>query len=223
MNRRLVRTLVALAAVVVVGCVTINVYFPEAEIKDLSKQIEDAVQKQADKNAQQKTAAPEPGAATTPTPPPTPPPTPEKSPGAPAPRASLLDGLFGITPAFAAEAVPAPEVTSPAIRKIIDSRAARVADINKYKTAGVIGDNNKALLEVRNLDALPDLKARADVQKLVRAENADREELFKEMAVAKGVDLSQLPKIREAYAGTLRDNARPGDWIQLPDGTWKQK
>ncbi len=220
MNRRLVRALVVLAAVVVLGCVTINVYFPEAEIKDLSKQIEDAVQKQAEKDAQQKSA--EPGATTTPTPPPTTPP-PEKSPGAPAPRASLLDGLFGITPAFAAEAVPAPEVTSPAIRKIIESRAARVGDINKYKAAGVIGENNKALLEVRNLDALPDLKARADVQKLVRAENADREELFKEMAVAKGVDLSQLPKIREAYAGTLRDNARPGDWIQMPDGTWKQK
>ena len=119
--------------------------------------------------------------------------------------------------------MPAPEVSSPAIRKIIDSRAARVAALNKYKSRGVIGENKRALVEVRNLDALPDLKARADVQRLVKAENADREELFKEIAVAKSVDLSQLSKIRDTYASTLREKARPGDWIQEPDGAWKQK
>ena len=38
-----------------------------------------------------------------------------------------------------------------------------------------------------------------------------------------GVDLSQLPKIQETYAGTLRDNARAGEWIQMPDGKWRKK
>jgi len=217
MHRKLAVLSFVMTALVALACVTINVYFPEAEIKDLSKQIEQEVQKQAEKTSKEKVAAPESG-ETAPAPSPS-----GRLFGASAPRASLLDGLFGVTPAYADEAVPAPEVSSPAIRKIINTRAARVADIDKYKAAGVIGENNTALLEVRSLDSLADLKSRAEVQKLVKAENADREELFKEMAVAKGVDLSQLPKIRETYAGTLRDNARPGDWIRLPDGTWKQK
>ena len=57
----------------------------------------------------------------------------------------------------------------------------------------------------------------------MKAENADREELYKEVAAAKGVDLSQLPKIRETYAATLRERAKPGEWIQGTDGGWKPK
>jgi uncharacterized protein YdbL (DUF1318 family) len=70
---------------------------------------------------------------------------------------------------------------------------------------------------------VPGLKERADVQRLIRDENADREQLYREIAAAKNVELSLLPRIRETYASTLRDNARPGDWIQQPDGAWAQK
>jgi uncharacterized protein len=191
--------LLALAA-----CVTINVYFPEAAIKDLSRQIEEEVQKRAAEQQLEQQGEPE-------------------KPVDPAPpgRMSLLDQLLGVSPAYAQVAAPA--VTSPAIRKIIESRAARVEALNQFKAAGAVGENNQALLEVRNLEAAGDLKARAELQRLVRAENADREEMFKEMAASEGVELSQLPRIRETYAGTLRDQARKGDWIQMPDGSWRQK
>lgn len=196
---------IGLALAVTLACVTINVYFPEAAIKDLSKQIEDQVQKEAAKQ--------QPSSET---------PAPPASDNPKGGSASLLDIVLGATPAFAQE-VAAPEVSSPAIRKIIESRAARVAQIDAFKAQGVIGESNRALLEPRSLDKLADLKARAQVQQLVKAENADRDALFKEIAAAKNVDLAQLPKIQETYAATLRDNARPGDWIQNPDGTWKQK
>ncbi len=208
------RLLVVLAGLLLVAaaCVTINVYFPEAAVKDVSRQIEQEVAKQA---AQKSGNAPAPPA------PVNPPPQPQPKPGG-APSAGLFDGLF-VGVAYAADNVPNPEVSSPAIRRIIDSRAARVADIEKYKGMGAIGESNKGTLEVRSLDAVSDLKARADVQRLVRAENADREELYKEIAKAKGIDMSQLDKIRETYAGTLRDNAKPGEWIQMPDGNWRKK
>ena len=198
----------ATATVLTLACVTINVYFPESEIKDLSKQIEDQVQKEAAKQPQQ------PPAAETPAPP-----AGEKHQGG---SASLLDLVLGATPAFAQE-IAAPEISSPAIRKIIESRAQRASSIALYKSQGAIGENNRALVEPRGLDKLADLKSRAQVQQLVKAENADRDALFKEIAAAKNVDLAQLPKIQETYAATLRDNARPGEWIQLPDGSWKQK
>ena len=243
------RILLAAAAALALGaCVTVNVYFPAAEVKDLSRKIEDEVQKEAAK-AQDQAAEP--------------PQAPEKAPEDPsspgdskAPRgtntpgaqdapadgtkmpagearpgttttsaarpASLFDTLLGVTPAYA-QGVADPEVTSPAIRKIIESRAARVAAIDKHKATGVIGENNKALLEIRSLDAITDLKSRAEAQRLVKEENADRTELFKEIAVAKKVDSAQTPKIQETYAQTIRERARAGDWIQMPDGAWKQK
>lgn len=200
------RALAIAPVLLTAACFTINVYFPEAAIQDLSNKIEEQVAKEA---AAKAAAAPE-------TPPPAPPAPPPPS------SSGVLDLLMGTSVAHADE-VAAPEVSSPAIRKIIDSRAGRLADLSAYKAKGVVGENNQGLVEARNLDALGDLKARADVQRLVKAENADREELYKEVAAAKGVDLSQLPKIRETYAATLRDRAKPGEWIQGADGGWKQK
>jgi uncharacterized protein YdbL (DUF1318 family) len=213
---------VAVAALVLGACVTVNVYFPAAEVKDLSRKIEDEVQKEAAK-AQDKPAAPaqEPKAPADPNAPDgrnAPATVPPSAPGS----ASLFDTLLGVTPAYA-QGVADPEVTSPAIRKIIESRAARVASLDKYKSAGVIGENNKALLEIRSLDAVTDLKSRAEAQRLVKDENADRTELFAEIAATKKVDATQIPKIQETYAQTIRERARAGDWIQMPDGAWKQK
>jgi uncharacterized protein YdbL (DUF1318 family) len=196
---------VALAAVAVIACITINVYFPEQAVKDLSEQIEAQVQQRA--------AGEVPPSAPTPAP-------------TAAPDGGPLAGLLslGVGTAWAdQEEVAAPEISNPAIRTIIASRAKRLAAVNAWKARGVIGESNQALLAIRNLDAVAGLKERAEVQKLVKDENADREQLFREIAAAKNVDLSQLPKIRETYASTLREKARPGDWIQQPDGTWVQK
>jgi uncharacterized protein YdbL (DUF1318 family) len=206
MTRRAASHLVVLGAALAAACVTVNVYFPEAEVRDLSQQIEQEVRKQAAINEGQPL-----------------PPEPEDTAGGGGPGASLLDLLAGVTPAHAQGRVADPEITNPAIRKIIETRAARLSELRRHLSSGVVGENKEGLVEVRNLEALSDLKARADVQRLVRAENADREELYKEIAAAKNVDLAQLPKIRATYAETLRQNAAPGDWIQTPDGSWKQK
>jgi uncharacterized protein YdbL (DUF1318 family) len=211
MEDKRMKRLIALAigcAAVLAACITINVYFPEAAVKELSQQIEDEVQKTA---AGEATPVPEPT------------PVAQSDEGA---SESLLSCILslGATTAYAAEdQVAAPEITNPAIRKIIDSRAARLDAINALKAEGVIGESNQALLVIRNLDAIQGLKERADAQKLVKDENADREQLFKEIAAAKNVDLAQLPQIQATYAETLREMAHPGDWIQLPDGSWVQK
>jgi len=189
-------------------------------VKDLSKKIEDEVQKEAAAKAQEKPAEPAPqdklpADANAPA-------NPRSAPPSTGGTASLFDTLLGVTPAYA-DGVANPEVTSPAIRKIIESRASRVASLDKYKGMGVIGENNKALVEVRSLDAVSDLKARAEAQRLVKEENADRTELFGEIAAAKKVDTAQIPKIQETYAQTIRERAKAGEWIQMPDGAWKQK
>lgn len=201
--------LVALTA----ACVTINVYFPEAAIKDLSEQIEDAVAQEAAKTSEE---AADSNAALVP--------------GAMAPssldrlRAAWLPRILNATAGTVAAqpGVAAPEISNPAIRKIVESRGARLDEIQTLKASGVVGENREALLEARDLSSLR-LKERAQAQRLIKAENTDRERMFKEIAAATGVDLSTLPRIRRTYAATLRANARKGDWLQAEDGAWSQK
>ncbi len=205
--------LAALSAAALAACVTINVYFPEEKVKDLSEKIEDAVAREAAEATEKATPPPEGQGGN------------EVSWLRSTCEAALGTALhvLGPAPVYAqGDEVAAPEITNPAIRQIIQSRAGRVRELNAYKASGAVGENNRALVEVRQLDALP-LQERAAVQKLVKAENADRERMFEEIAAATGTDLSQLPRIRETYAVTLREKARRGDWIQQPGGTWTQK
>ncbi len=202
------------------ACITINVYFPEAAVRDLSEKIENAVAEEAAKAA----TAEDSGDVDAPS---------ESASAIDAParpsdllRQAVLSWALEWTAdevmAQPSSGVAAPEITNPAIRKIVESRGQRLPEIQPFKTSGVLGENKDALLELRSLDSLS-LQDRAKVQKLVKAENADRERMFKEIAAATGTDLSQLPQIQATYAATLRDNAAKGEWIQLPDGTWKQK
>lgn len=209
------------------ACVTINVYFPEAEIKDLSQVIEEQVRKQAELQREEGRDA-EPGGEPDSEPesggdPGSDPGDSQDSSGNGAVSTSgLFDLLLGTTPAYA-QSVADPGASSPAIRAIINSRAARLGSINDFKARGFVGEAKTGLIEARQLGQLTDLKARAELNKLIRDENADRQKLYKEIAVAKGVDGSQIPRIVETYAATLRSQARAGDWIQTPDGNWSQK
>ncbi len=210
MQRQAFALAIAPALIGLLACVTINVYFPEKEVKDLSEKIEDAVEEDSVR---------EPASS-------------EDSDEGSSRRGALLQGpplgggllaLIAAAPAYADQGeVAAPAITNPAIRRIIESRRARVNELNRFKASGVVGENNRALVEIRDLGSLP-LAERAAVQKLVKDENADRQQMFKEIAAATSVDLSQLPQIQETYAETLRQRARRGEWVQMPDGTWKQK
>ncbi|MEM9291728.1 MAG: DUF1318 domain-containing protein [Acidobacteriota bacterium] len=239
--------LATLAVLALSACVTINVYFPEAKVQELSERIEEAVereaQEQADSASSDSAAAQDSSSDD----------TSSEGTGAEGDTASggaglgsstgisppgtgllprlvggLLDTLARASAPRAAYAqgspdtVPAPEITNPAIRRIIESRAQRVSELNQLKAAGVLGENNRALVEVRNLDSL-ELKDRAKVQRLVKAENEDRQTMFREIAAATDVDLSQLEQIQSTYADTLRRKAKAGTWIQLADGSWQQK
>lgn len=194
-----------------IACVTINVYFPEAAVRDLAVQIEDAVQERAQEETQ---AAPAEA-----------PPEVSLLRGLSGPRKALglLASLVGGLPAQAQSSeVADPAVSNPAIRKIIESRGKRAPELRQAKSQGLVGEGKDALVVIRSLDSLG-LKERADLQKMVKAENADRETMFKEIAAATGAELSQLPQVQATYAETLRAKAKAGDWIEMPDGTWKQK
>lgn len=223
-RRDLTFTLTALALlspVFVAGCVTINVYFPEAAIQDLAERIEAQVERQAAATGAEEAHLGQ-GEG--------------RLPRTAAQPASLVVRAWSriagpllawtapraLAQGPATSEVAAPEVTNPAIRAIIGSRAARLAELARFKKQKVIGENNQGLVVARQLTDLA-LRDRAAVQRLIKAENADREALYREIAAVKNVDLAQLGRIRETYAKTLRDKARAGDPVQQPDGSWIEK
>ena len=80
----------------------------------------------------------------------------------------------------------------------------------------------RELLVIRNMDGL-NLKQQNVLKNLVSSVNKDREALYAEVAKALKVDPSQLDRVAREFAQVWQQYSRPGWYVQLPDGTWKQK
>jgi uncharacterized protein YdbL (DUF1318 family) len=195
MKTRFVTFLVFAALAAVLACITINIYFPEAQVKKTAEEIVDEVRQ---KEAKDKSA----------------PETIKKD--IPEPRAEA----FRLVPAaFAQEETT---VSNPAIRALKDSLRQRFPQLKPHFDAGRIGENNTGFVDIRGEGGL-DLKGKADLRVLVRDENADRAALYAEVAKALKIDPSQIERIRKIFAESWINAAAPGWWIQKENGDWVKK
>ncbi len=112
-------------------------------------------------------------------------------------------------------------LTSPAIRKLIDSMKARNSEIMGFKDKGVFGESNDGMLVNKEMSGLDGNEIRT-VNRLRRAENSNREALYKELAIANKIELSEINRIKAVFAKTRRSKAKPGHWYQDEDGKWVQ-
>jgi len=185
---------VALAALV--GCVTINVYFPEA-----------AAQKAADQFIG--TVLEDSGAAQ-------PAPTKEKAPPATGkqPSASLLDLV--IPAAYAADA-PDLQIRTPETDAIRDRMKARFGgQLKTLFDAGAVGFTADGLVAVRDAAGAPGADG------LVSQENADRNALYQAIAKANGHP-DWEPQIRKTFADGWIQKAPSGWYYRDASGAWKRK
>jgi uncharacterized protein YdbL (DUF1318 family) len=208
--RRVLPLKIALASLAVAACVTINVYFPAA-----------AADKAADQVINDITGGAAKGGATTP-------PQSHFVPAHLADEPNFLVAAFGnalyalVPAANAQDADAALNVSSPAVVRIKQSMGARFGELEKFFASGAIGLTKDGLVDVRDLNAvaLPD---RATVKRLVSEDNADRTQLYAEIAKA-----SNHPEweadIRKSFAKRwVATGAKPGWYYQGDDGSWKQK
>lgn len=205
--------LVSLAFVlqVVAACVTINVYFPAVAAEKAADRIIEDVwgpRPEAGGSSGEPEApegeAPQSGRA------------PGTAPGT-ALAARLLDAL--VPAAHAAE--PNIDISSPAIKRITGSMEQRHGQLKPYYEAGAIGLTPDALVEVRDLNAVP-LPKRGQLRQLVDAENRDRNALYREIAKANGHPEWE-DEIRDVFARRWIDKA-PGGWYYRNDGgKWTRK
>ena len=187
------------------ACVTINVYFPAAAAeKAADKIIEDVwggdKSSESKRDDDKQTSVSDSGAQDV----------------LLAAAASVLD--FIVPPANAQANL---NIETPAIRQLTQSMEARHAQLKKYYDAGAIGLTRDGLVQVRdqNLVALPERNA---VRKLVAEENADRTNLYREIAAGNG-HAEWEADIRTTFAERWASKAPAGWWYQDEGGAWKQK
>ena len=187
------------------ACVTINIYFPAAQAQEAAEKIVEDILSGSDADAPAPDSQLEKGSA-----------LPHAAPGV-----GLLKGVLEwVVPAAHAAEVKF-STDTPEVRKLQASMKSRFASLKPYYDQGAIGFTRDALVAVRDEGAIP-LRDRAKVQKLVAAENADRSQMYKAIALANGHPEWEQD-IRATFAGTWIKEASPGWWYQNAQGAWVKK
>ena len=205
--RRVLPLKVALASLMIAACVTINVYFPAAAADQAADQVINKITGGSDAK----------GGTT----------TPPQSYLAPASEPNLLVAALGATlnalvPAAHAQGAESLNVSSPAITRITASMSQRFNELKKFFDSGAIGLTKDGNVDVRDLNSvgLPD---RATVKRLVAEDNADRAQLYAEIAKANNHPDWEAD-VRKSFARRwVQTGAQPGWYYQDDAGAWKQK
>ena len=201
--RKLIVLTLATLAVALVGCVTINVYFPEA-----------AAQKAADKFVDNVLGDPAPDAKSTDKPA-----RPAKDGTHRQPSAMLLDLL--IPAAYAAD-TPDVRIETAATEAIRARMRTRFdGTLGALFDSGAAGFTRDGMVAMRDASKLP-LSQRAQANAALADENRDRAALYREVANANG-HAEWEGQIRATFARTWIDKAHPGWYYQDASGAWQKK
>ncbi|HOW55030.1 MAG TPA: YdbL family protein [Syntrophorhabdaceae bacterium] len=181
--------------IVFAACVTVNIYFPAAAIQKAADEIVDDVRGTKDgKKPEEKKD--------------------DK-------RSGIIDSLKGLIGPKEASAQINVEVSTPAIRSIKQAMKDSFPQIKPFYDKGLVGENNMGLVGIKAADL--SLKDKADVNRLVDAENKNRMALYTEIMKANKLGGDSLPKIQKLFANSWRDKSQPGWWIQNEQGGWEKK
>lgn len=96
--------------------------------------------------------------------------------------------------------------------KITRRMKERLPRILNLKSKGIVGENNQGYLAFIKKDPV--------YQKLVNAENSDRQKAYKKIAALQKTSLRVVEQLR---AKQIAAKAKKGDWLQSSDGKWYQK
>jgi hypothetical protein len=224
-HRNWLKLSIAAACGLLAACaiITVNVYFPEKDVKQAYKSLDDMLLKQGNGKGATDQAPEQPAPA----------PPAGESPETPKPQSRLLlPQISLVAAAYAAEENVADELavelsSMPEVLKAYDEMNKRLHELNRLRDSGAVGETNQGLVSIRD-------KAKAAGQdELVKAENENRKAVITGMAKAilkvnrqpvNDAGVKQvLGKAAATYAATKQEGAKAGWWIQLPNGRWVQK
>lgn len=201
--RKLFYALLTTALVALVGCVTINVYFPEAAAQKAADRFIGTVIDQGSAPASQQNDKP----------------APSHDDSQQQPSAQLLDLL--IPSAYAADA-PNIRIQTPATEAIRGRMQARFhSTLQALLDDGAVGFARDGLVALHDPSKVP-LSQRAQASAAVADENSDRNALYREIARANGHPEWEA-QIRAAFAKGWIERAHAGWYYQNAAGAWQRK
>ncbi len=189
----------SLAFLFLLSCITVNIYFPEAEVKKVAEEIVDEIRKdEGEKEKKDK-------------------------------KIQVMDlDQMSLSLGSSSSLVPLvyaqqeTEVSTPKIRALKQSMGERFAQLRPFFDSGKIGETNDGFIKIRDESGL-NLKDKALLRNLERDENNDRKNLYSEVAVALEVQSSQISRVQKIFAQKWIETAKPGWWIQKESGEWVKK
>jgi uncharacterized protein len=128
--------------------------------------------------------------------------------------------VFSLFASSMAGAVADLEINTPAVAAVQASMQARHNQLLPHYKAGAIGLTGDGFIAIKDATAVP-LKDRGGLSNLVKEENADRANLYKEIAIANGHPEWQS-EIQNTFASRWVDKAQGGWWYQKA-GAWVKK
>ncbi len=213
-------TLSALLSIAACAVITVNVYFPEKDVKSAYKSLEEELLQQTPKKGKEDAPAQSP--------------TSSLRQG----RQSLLTMIRAsqislVTEAFAQDDLSrriTEEIKGyPEVIAAYRSVGQRLARFNQLRDQGLVGEANDGKAALR---ASPPQVGDAETA-LLREENSDREVIINGMAKAilkltqQDATPANLARVKaeaaETFASIRREAAHRGWWVQLPNGTWTRK
>jgi uncharacterized protein len=204
MMRKALIGIVTSVAIALVGCVTINVYFPEAAAQKAADQFIGNVLDDSG------VAQPAQGSGTT---------TPARPAPGKQPSASLLDLVI---PAAQAADAPDIQVRTPQTDAIRERMKARFGgQLKALFDSGAVGFTANGQVAVRDAGSLP-LDQRSQANAIVGQENSDRDALYREIARANGHPEWEA-QIRKTFADGWVQRSPSGWYYQDAAGAWKRK
>ncbi|RPI33114.1 MAG: DUF1318 domain-containing protein [Nitrospiraceae bacterium] len=210
--KKRIRFVTFASLVIIAACavITVNIYFPEKDVKEAYKTLEKELMTTDEKNGEQKPEA-----------------KPEEK---PKPESSIRFEF--VSTVYAQEAGLAEKIAElvkkmPDVVNAYKEMGARITDTDRLRDSGLVGEGNDGMLVPRE-KALP-----PGDKKIMDMENENRRTVIRGMSKAiirvnrvpeTPENLKQvMPQATEQFAGIRRDAAKKGWWIQDPSGNWSRK
>lgn len=188
------------AGLMLISCVTINIYFPAAAAEKAADRIIEDVWGRENPNQLQPTESEDSSSALK-----------QNMPLA----MQVLNWL--VSPVQAEANL---NINSPAINALQAKMKQRHDKLHPFYQTGAVGLTNNGMITLRDASAVP-LKDRNTVNTLIAEENQDRKALYAEIARANGHPEWESD-IQETFARRWISNAAKGWWYQQ-GGNWQQK
>jgi len=177
------------------ACVTVNIYFPAAEVQKTADEIVDDVYGPSSSEEE---------------------PTPQDD------QSQLWRFLDSLGPGKAYAADKATQVSNAAIRGLKAQMRRNHEQLEPFYDSGALGITNQGMLTIRDSSPLS-LAEKGKLRSLVKKDNEARKQLYKDVAKALDLKSNQVSDVQEIFARTWREKAESGWWIQKDSGQWIKK